>query len=115
MDSLEMLSKVKQIREELSDDQSREIYDIWIKYFIYRDIEELRDDIMELDNGEYIIPALDRYKDFPGKIEYLVLFGGGRYGRRTLKLLQKSAWGGVSDYNLRQQSRCSKAMGRRRI
>lgn len=88
------IGMIPQIQDRLEDDLSRELFLARIKYLIYRNLDCLRDDILDISEKgtlQWRICELDRMcegENVPG----IVIFGGGVNGRQTYRLLKQSKY-----------------------
>ena len=87
----DLIKSVANVENHLADDMSKKIYEARLKYFIKRDINELRLDLLDL-GLEWTILNLDEMYTINDKVESIVIFGCGVEGKYTLKLLQNSKY-----------------------
>ena len=87
----ELIRKSADIENHLTDELSRKIYDIRLKYFFERNASTLREDILNL-GLEWQIPAVDDMYRINNNIESIVIFSSGQDGRNTLMLLKNSKY-----------------------
>lgn len=88
------VSAVPEVQNRLADDLSRDLYSARLKYLIYRNMDEFRDDILDISEKntlQWEICEVDRMcerKDVPG----IVIFGSGVNGKQTYRLLKRSKY-----------------------
>lgn len=94
IDIATLLSKVFDIREHMEDELSIELFDLRLKYFYDRDEEAFCDAITNMPEFKWRIPRLERMINNNPASRNLIIFGAGRYGRRTYRLLENLVTGG---------------------
>lgn len=87
----EMLENIGRIREKLQDEESKKIYDLRMKAFIYKNDEEFLDQIPFLSTN-WRIGSVDRFFNTLDQISGIVICGAGKYGMRTYNILKNSAY-----------------------
>lgn len=96
MSDMSNLSKlIAEIENRMADELSKDLLYARLKYMIYRNVDELRNDILDIAekyNWEWEIPEMDRMcaslSDIPG----IVIFGCGVNGKQLHRLLKGSKY-----------------------
>lgn len=91
MNVLDLIHAVPEVEKRLADDMSRKIYDMRMKYLIYRDVFSLRDDIKKLNVVWRQKPDVKKFLN-DNKPKKIIIFGAGEWGRETLKIFQASEY-----------------------
>lgn len=90
-----MLAKIPEIRMKMQDDLSKKLFDIRLKFFYDRCEDDFCDQILDIQDFVWRIPRLKRMADNNPDFQNLIIFGAGKYGKRTYKILKNSEMGGV--------------------
>ena len=96
MNALDLIHAVPEVEKRLVDDMSRQIYDMRIKYLIYRNFFALRDDIKKLNVTWRHRPDVKKFLD-NNKLNKVIIFGAGEWGRETFNFLKKTEY---KDYEI---------------
>ena len=87
----DLMKSVAAVETHLTDDMSKQLYELRLKYFLNRNRNEFCSDILDL-GFDWQIPALDEMYRINDQVKSLVLFGSGTDGKYALKLLQHSKY-----------------------
>lgn len=92
----EMLESIGDVRKKLQDDESKRIYDLRMRAFIYKSDEEFLDQIPYISKN-WRIGSIERFLNVFDQINSIVICGAGKYGMRTYNILKNSIY---KDYNI---------------
>lgn len=87
----DMLKNTGSVREKLQDNESKKIYDLRMKAFMYKSEEEFLDQIPFL-SANWRIASVDRFFSAFKQINGIVICGAGKYGMRTYNILKNSVY-----------------------
>ena len=100
IDVTELLSKTCDIKAHMKDDLSRRLYDIRLQYFYDRNEDNFCDSILRINDFRWKIPRLKRMMENNPESKNVIIFGAGKYGKRTYKILKNSELGGAESYSV---------------
>lgn len=96
-DLVSMLGKTTGIRERMNDELSKKLYNMRLKYALYRNENAFLHELSTIDDLEWRFYELDYFSELNKDIQYLVIFGGGEYGKHTFHFLKRSKY---RDYDI---------------
>ena len=90
----ELLTKSDEVYKRLQDDESKQMYEIRLKYLITRDNKAMQNDIVNyfILNASNEKPKLDEIFDANAPIDHIVIFGAGKDGHFVFGLLQQTKY-----------------------
>ncbi len=91
MTGIEMVQNAGKFIDRLSDEMSRKLYEARAAYAIYHDLDKLYDEILDI-GFEWNIFEMNGMKGIMGEIESIVIFGAGRNGKHTYRLIKQSKY-----------------------
>ena len=86
-----MIHKIPEVEKRLSDDISRKIYDMRVNFAIYEDLDYWTSNVLQLSRDWKFNSKFETFVD-DNKIENIVIFGAGEYGRNIVLCMLNSRY-----------------------
>ena len=88
---LDLIHAVPEVEKRLVDNTSKIIYKIRMNYAVYRDIDNLRESVLNL-NVDWHFPTVVEEMFVKYNPKRILIFGAGEWGRHTLNTLRHSKY-----------------------